>query len=158
MCILWFGLIVSSLTSTFIDDYSPPPRCIQLIENKSFIEIVTIPKLLQTPSRYHQKQIRVRGTVTRLELHLDDSKHFIDFVFWLKKEPDRVLVFGRHDRTAGDIQMTTGRTVEVEGIFWEEREANGYRLLNNIEATRVRFHPPLTPDQAAHPSPLLTSF
>ena len=102
--------------------------------------------------------IRIRGTVTRLELHLDDSKHFIDFVFYLKKGPDRVLVFGRHDRTAGDIQMTTGRTVEVEGIFWQEREANGYRLLNNIEASRVTFHPPLTPDQAAHPSPLPTSF
>lgn len=53
--------------------------------------------------------------------------------------------------------MTTGRTVEVEGIFWKEREANGHRLLNNVEAQRVTFYPPLTPDQAAHPSPLLTS-
>ena len=54
--------------------------------------------------------------------------------------------------------MTTGRTVEVEGIFWKEREANGHRLLNNVEAQRVTFYPPLTPDQAARPSPLLTSF
>ena len=53
--------------------------------------------------------------------------------------------------------MTTGRTVEVQGIFWQEREANGYRLFNNIEANRVTFHPPLTPDQAAL-SPLLTSY
>ena len=54
--------------------------------------------------------------------------------------------------------MTTGRTVEVEGIFWKEREANGHRLLNNVEAQHVTFYPPLTPDQAARPSPYLTSF
>ena len=157
MCILWFGLIVSGLSGQLIDGYFLSPGFSQPIENKRFIEIVTIQQLLQTPSRYHQKQIRVRGTVTRLELHLDDSKHFINFVFYLKKEPDRVLVFGRHDRTAGDIQMTTGRTVEVEGIFWQERETNGFRLLNNIEATRVTFHPPLTPEQAALTSPVPTS-
>lgn len=157
MCILLLGFIVSVLSGQVADGYSPPPRFSQLIENKRFIEIITIRQLLQAPRRFHQKQIRVQGTVTRLELHLDNSKHFINFVFHLKKGPDRVLVFGRHDRTAGDIQMTTGRTVEVEGIFWQEREANGHRLLNNIEASRVRFYPLLTPDQAALPSPLLTS-
>lgn len=158
MCIFWLGLILSGLSGQMADGYSRSPHFLQLIDNKRFIEIVTIQQLLQTPSRYHQKQIRVRGTVTRLELHLDDSKHFINFVFYLKKDPDRVLVFGRHDRTAGDIQMTTGRTVEVEGIFWQEREANGHRFLNNIEATRVTFHPALTPDQAALTSPRLTDF
>lgn len=158
VCILWFGLLVSGLSGQLIAGASLSPHFLQPIENKSVMEIVTIPKLLQTPSQYHQKRIRIRGTVTRLELHLDDSKHFINFVFYLKTGADRVLVFGRHDRTRGDIQMTTGRTVEVEGIFWKEREANGYRLLNNVEATRVTFHPPLTPDQAALTSPLLTSF
>ena len=54
--------------------------------------------------------------------------------------------------------MTTGRTVEVQGIFWQEREANNHRLFNNIEANLVTFYPPLTPDQAALPSPLLTGF
>lgn len=157
MGILLLGFIISGLSGQVADGYSPSPQLFQLIENKRFIEIVTIQQLLQTPSQYHQKRIRIRGTVTRLELHLDDSKHFINFVFYLKKGPDRVLVFGRHDRTAGDIQMTTGRTVEVEGIFWQEREANGFRLLNNIEATRVTFHPPLTPDQAALTTPLPTS-
>ena len=157
MRILCLVLLVSSLSSQLLAGYSPPPGHLQPVENKRFVEIVTIPQLLQTPSRYHQKSIRIRGTVTRLELHLDDSKHFIDFVFYLKTGEDRVLVFGRHDRTRGDIQMTTGRTVEVEGIFWKEREANGHRLLNNVEAQRVTFYPPLTPDQAARPSPLLTS-
>ncbi len=155
MCILWLGLIVSGLSGQLIDGYFPSPCLLQPIENN--IEIVTIPQLLQTPGEYHQKQIRIRGTVTRLELHLDDSEHFINFVFSLKNGPDRVLVFGRHDRTTGDIQMTTGRTVEVEGIFWQERETNDHRLLNNIEATRVTFHPPLTPEQAALTSPLLAS-
>ena len=158
MCILWLGLIVSGLSGQVITGYSPSPFIVQPIENKKFIEIITIPQLLQTPSQYHQRLIRIRGTVTRLELHLDDSKHFINFVFHLKTGPDRVLVFGRHDRTAGDIQMTTGRTVEVQGIFWQEREANGHRLFNNIEANRVTFHPPLTPDQAGLTSPLLTSY
>ena len=157
MCIFWIGLIVSGLSGQLIDDPFPSQGFSQHIESKGFIEIVTIPQLLQTPSQYHQKPIRILGTVTRLELHLDDSKHFIDFVFYLKTGEDRVLVFGRHDRTRGDIQMTTGRTVEVEGIFWKEREANGHRLFNNVEALRVIFYPPLTPDQAARPSPLLTS-
>ena len=158
MCILWLGLIVSGLSGQVIPSHFPPPCFSQQIENKRLIEIVTIQQLLQTPSQYHQRLIRIRGTVTRLELHLDDSKHFINFVFHLKTGPDRVLVFGRHDRTAGDIQMTTGRTVEVQGIFWQEREANGHRLFNNIEANRVTFHPPLTPDQAGLTSPLLTSY
>ena len=158
MCILWLGLIVSGLSGHLIDGRFPSHELSQHIESKEFIEIVTITQLLQTPNQYHQKRIRVRGTVTRLELHLNDSKHFINFVFYLKKGPDRVLVFGRHDRTVGDIQMTTGRTVEVEGIFWQEREANGHRLLNNIEAGRVLFHPPLTPDHAGLTSPLLTSY
>lgn len=157
MYIFWLGLIASSLSGQLLAGDSPSPWFLQPVENKRFAEIVTIPKLLRTPSQYHQKPIRIRGTVTRLELHLDDSKHFINFVFYLKTGADRVLVFGRHDRTRGDIQMTTGRTVEVEGIFWKEREANGHRLFNNVEARRVTFYPPLTPDQAARPSPLLTS-
>ncbi len=158
MCILWLGLIVSGLSGQLADGCSPPCFSSQPIESKRFIDIVTIPQLLQAPGRYHQKTIRIRGTVTRLELHLDDSKHFINFVFHLQTGPDRVLVFGRHDRTAGDIQMATGRTVEVEGTFWQERQANGVRLLNNIEAARVRFHPALTPDQAALTLPRLVRF
>ena len=157
MCILWLGLIVTGLSGQFINGCFPSQEFSQYVESKRFVEIITIPQLLQAPSQYHQKPIRIRGTVTRLELHLDNSKHFINFVFHLKTGSDRVLVFGRHDRTRGDIQMTTGRTVEVEGIFWKEREANGHRLLNNIEAQRVTFYPSLTPDQAARPSPLLTS-
>ena len=158
MCILWLGFIVSGLSGHLITGDHPAPSFSQSIENKRFTDIITIETLLQTPSRYHQKQIRIRGTVTRLELHLDDSEHFINFVFYLKKGPDRVLVFGRHDRTTGDIQVTTGRTVEVEGIFWQEREANGFKLFNNIEATRVTFHPALTPEHAALTSPILTGF
>ena len=157
MCILWLGLMVTGLSGQFFNGGFPSQEFSQHVESKGFAEIVTIPQLLQTPGQYHQKPIRIRGTVTRLELHLDDSKHFINFVFYLKTGADRVLVFGRHDRTRGDIQMTTGRTVEVEGIFWKEREANGHRLLNNVEAQHVTFYPSLTPDQAARPSPLPTS-
>ncbi|MYD30688.1 MAG: hypothetical protein F4X01_03650 [Nitrospira sp. SB0661_bin_20] len=157
MCILLLGLITSCLSGPLNDGYPPSPAFLQPTENKRFVEIVTIQNLLQAPGQYHQKRIRVRGTVTRLELHLDDSKHFINFVFSLKTKTDRVLVFGRHDRTQGDIQMTTGRTVEVEGIFWKEREANGHKLLNNVEARRVRFYPSLTPDQAGGRSALLPS-
>ncbi len=148
MCLLVLGFIVSGLSGELPAGDSLSPCFLQPIETKRFVEIVTIQSLLQNPGQYHQKHIRVRGTVTRLELHLDDSKHFINFVFYLKTGADRVLVFGQHDRTQGDIQMTTGRTVEVEGIFWKEREANGHRLLNNVEAQDVIFYPSLTPDQA----------
>ena len=158
MCIVWLGLIVSGLSGQGDTSYSPFQKFSQPIESKRFIETVTILQLLQNPIHYHKKQIKVRGTITRLELHLDDSQHFINFVFYLETGDDHVLVFGRHDRTTGDIQMTTGRTVEVEGIFWQEREANGYRLFNNVEAKRVTFHPPLTPDQATLTSPFPTNF
>jgi hypothetical protein len=110
----------------------------------------TIPlsQVLQHPGEYHQKVIRLRGTVTRLELHLDDTLHFIDFVFFLKDGEQRVLVFGRHDRTTGDIQLTSDRMVEVQGLFWQERFANGHRFENNLEAQHIRFYPTLLPDQA----------
>jgi hypothetical protein len=110
----------------------------------------TIPlsQVLQHPGEYHQKVIRLRGTVTRLELHLDDTLHFIDFVFFLKDGEQRVLVFGRHDRTTGDIQLTSDRMVEVQGLFWQERFANGHRFENNLEAKQIHFYPLLLLDQA----------
>ncbi len=110
----------------------------------------TIPlsQVLQHPGKYHQKVILLRGTVTRLELHLDDTQHFIDFVFFLKDGDQRVLVFGRHDRTTGDIQLTSDRMVEVQGLFWQERFANGHRFENNLEAQHIHFYPPLHPDKA----------
>lgn len=110
--------------------------------------LVTISKLLKKPDQYHKKPVRVRGTVTRLELHLDDTEFFIDFVFELKNGPDTVVVFGRHDRTQGDIQISTNRTVEVRGMFWKERLAKGHRLKNNLEAISVFFFPSLAPNQA----------
>lgn len=111
-------------------------------------DLVSISDLLQHPEDYHQKIIRLRGTVTRLELHLDETNHFIDYVFFVKQEEHRVLVFGRHDRTKGDIQLTSDRMVEVQGIFWKERFANGHVLKNNLEAQAVWFYPSLLPDQA----------
>ena len=116
-------------------------------------ELLSLRRLLQHPDQYHQKVIRLRGTVTRLELHLDETLHFIDFVFFLKDGKQRVLVFGRHDRTQGDIQLTSDRMVEVEGRFWKERSANGHLLKNNLEAQRVSFYPPLVPDEASRQQP-----
>jgi len=110
--------------------------------------LISLAQLLKHPNDYHQKIIRLRGTVTRLELHLDDTQHFIDFVFFLEDDQQRVLVFGRHDRTQGDIQLTSDRMVEVQGLFWKERFANGHRFENHVEAQQVRFYPPLTSDQA----------
>lgn len=155
MRLLWWGIIVSGVAGLLwpsLPGHAVPLWASPRIDQTELFEPVSIETLLQSPGRYHQRPIRIRGTVTRLELHLDESEHFIDFVFFLTNGHDRVLVFGRHDRTLGDIQMTTGRTVEVHGIFWREREANGHRLLNNIEAHRVTFYPPLTPEHAALPS------
>ena len=115
--------------------------------------LVPLSHLLQHPGAYHQTIIRVRGTVTRLELHLDATHHFIDFVFFLKDEIHQVLVFGRHDRTTGDIQLTSDRQVEVKGLFWKERVANGHLLTHNLEAQRVSVYPLLVPDQAWYDQP-----
>ena len=108
---------------------------------------VSLASLLDHPEQFHEEIVRVRGTVTRLELHVDETKLFIDFVFELQEGVRKLVVFGRHDRTRGDIQLTTGRDVEVLGVFWHERYANGYRLENNIEALTVMFYPSLTPDR-----------
>jgi hypothetical protein len=110
--------------------------------------LVSISEVLHHPNDYHQMMIRLRGTVTRLELHLDDTLHFIDFVFFLAEDEQHLLVFGRHDRTKGDIQLTSDRMIEVQGLFWQERFANGHRFENNLEAEDIRFYPPLLPDQA----------
>ena len=110
--------------------------------------LLSVAELLEHSEDYHLKLIRLRGVVKRLELHLDETEHFIDFVFFLQEEGEHVLVFGRHDRTQGDIQLTSDHMVEVEGIFWKERIANGYTLKNNVEAQHINFYPPLISDQA----------
>ena len=123
----------------------------QLIINND--KHLSLSRLLADPEKYHQQLIRLRGQVTRLELHLDNTQHFIDFVFFLKDGREKVLVFGRHDRTNGDIQLTSDHMVEVQGRFLKERTANGHRLLNNLEAYQVRFYPPRNPDRAQRLSP-----
>lgn len=110
-------------------------------------EIVSLQELLAAPGQFHLKTVVVRGIVTRPELHVDESRLFINYVFELREGASRLVVFGRHDRTQGDIQIVTGRMVEVTGIFWHERQAHGYRLRNNLEALTVTFYPPLTPDR-----------
>ena len=109
---------------------------------------ISIKDLLATPERFDHQFVIVRGIVTRLELHVDESRLFIDYVFWLKDGKHRVLVFGQHDRTKGDIQTVTDRMVEVRGFFWKERFVNGYRLENNLEAQQVEFFPRMDADQA----------
>lgn len=114
---------------------------------QEFGQPVTISTLLAQPTEYHMKVVAVRGRVTRPELHVDETTLFINFVFELKDGADTLVVFGQHDRTQGDIQIETDRTVEVVGIFWKERVAHDHRLENNVEALHVTFFPPLTPDR-----------
>ena len=57
-------------------------------------KLLSLSRLLENPEKYHQQLIRVRGQVTRLELHLDETKYFIDFVFFLKNGEERILVLG----------------------------------------------------------------
>lgn len=108
--------------------------------------LVTIDMLLAHSDFYHQKLIRCRGLITQPELHLDDTSLFIDFVFVLRDGLERVVVFGRHDRTQGDIQIQLDRMVEVTGLFWKTRESHGMQLTNNLEAISVKFFPDLYPD------------
>ena len=109
-------------------------------------DLVTIQTLLSNPSRYHQQSIRVRGTVTQPELHVDDTGLFLNFVFVLRDADDSLVVFGRHDRTQGNVPITTDGQVEVTGIFWKDRVAHDYHFQNNLEALRVTTFPSLIPD------------
>ncbi len=111
-------------------------------------ELVSITQLLSNPNQYHKKIVKVRGTVTQPELHVDDSGLFIRFVFVLKGEEHTLIVFGHHDRTQGNIQIETNERVEVTGIFWKERIANGHQFQNNLEAMTVTRYPPLQPHAA----------
>jgi hypothetical protein len=111
-------------------------------------ESVSIAQLLSDPSQYHRKIIKVRGTVTQPELHVDESGLFIRFVFVLKEAENTLIVFGHHDRTQGNIQIEMNETVEVVGIFWKERTANDHQFRNNLEAITVTNYPQLHPHAA----------
>ena len=111
-------------------------------------EFVTIATLLSDPSHFHLETVTVRGTVTQPELHVDETGLFIDFVFVLRDGKDSIIVFGRHDRTQGNIQIVTDQRVEVTGKFWKDRTAQGFQFQNNIEAFTVMMYPPLSPDSA----------
>lgn len=109
-------------------------------------EQVSLSTLLAHPIRYHKKLVLVRGLVTQPELHLDETQLVINFVFVLKDGSDHLIVFGKHDRTLGTIQIETDARVEVIGVFWKDRFAHNFHFHNNLEALRVTAYPPLTPD------------
>lgn len=111
-------------------------------------ELVSIAQLLSDPTQYHRKVIKVRGTVTQPELHVDESGLFIRFVFVLKDAEHTLIVFGHHDRTQGNIQIEMNEKVEVIGIFWKERTANNHHFRNNLEAITVTRYPQLHPHAA----------
>ena len=158
-----FGGLVLLLSSGLLEHFATlwtlPPRVSDLPYSSTTIFSETLPSfpdpvaisikdLLATPENFDHQFVIVRGIVTRLELHVDESRLFIDYVFWLKDGKHRVLVFGHHDRTKGDIQTVTDRMVEVRGFFWKERFVNGFRLENNLEAQQVEFFPQMDADQA----------
>ncbi len=148
----FFGPLSGSLADSWSEKSNFPEVIVQDLKPTSGppqnIPVLPIVDILANPDTYHEQIILVRGTVTRLELHVDESTLFIDYVFWLKDGKHRLLVFGQHDRTTGDIQMVTDERVEVLGLFWRERFVDGYRLENNLEAQQVRFFPPVNADRA----------
>jgi hypothetical protein len=111
-------------------------------------EQVSLMHLLEQRDMFHKKVIRLQGIISQPELHVDSTSLFIDFVFVLRDGSHSLIVFGKHDRTQGDIQIQMGRKVEVTGVFWKERLSQGIRLENNVEATSVEFFPALAPRQA----------
>ena len=106
-------------------------------------ESVSIAAVVLDPDRFHMRTISVRGTVTQLELHVDDTGLFINFVFVLQDGTDTLVVFGKHDQTLGGLPIMTDESVEVTGIFWEDRIENDYHFKNNLEALTVIPYPPL---------------
>lgn len=110
--------------------------------------LTSVLELLTHPGAHDHETVRLRGNVTQPELHLDETTLYIDFVFLLRDGASHVTVFGRHDRTVGDIQIETGRTVEVVGIYWQEKTLHNSVLKNVVEAISVNFFPGLNPDRA----------
>lgn len=109
------------------------------------VAVVTIDDLLAAPDDYDGRTVTVRGVVTRPELHETDDQLFIDYVFVLRDDGDSIVVFGRHDRTLGDVQIATNRRVQVRGIFLAEHRARGQRIENVLRAGDVTFFPPINP-------------
>ncbi|MDH5775021.1 MAG: hypothetical protein OEZ57_08910 [Nitrospirota bacterium] len=126
-----------SLWATVFSDMimTPPPQ------------EVSITDLVKDPETFHQQHISVRGLVTQLELHLDESELHLDFVFRLSQGPSSILVYGRHDRTRGAPAMSMNETVEVVGLFWKKQNRNGISILNILEAINVAPYPSSIPSR-----------
>lgn len=112
------------------------------------VKLVTIGDLLAAPDDYDGRTVTVRGLVTRPELHVTDNHLFIDYVFVLRDDGDTIVVYGRHDRTLGDLQIATNRRVQVRGVFQAEHSARGQRIENVLRAGQVTFFPPVNPGTA----------
>ncbi len=108
---------------------------------------IALADLVKDPQSFHQQQISVRGQVTQLELHLDESELYLDFVFRLSQGPSSILVYGRHDRTQGAPAMSMNETVEVVGLFWKEQNRDGTSILNILEAITVAPYPSSIPSR-----------
>ena len=106
----------------------------------------TIQRVLSQTKKYHRRQVTLTGVITQPELHLDDSKLYIDFVFRLQEGSHSLVVFGRHDRTQGPLPISLHQSVRVEGIFWETLERNGAQLTQVLEAKALFPYPSLIPD------------
>ncbi len=107
---------------------------------------ITIQTVLHQARKYHSRQITITGVVTQPELHLDESKMYIDFVFRLEQGIHSLIVFGRHDRTQGTLPISLHQSVQVVGIFWETLERKGARLTHVLEAQSLLPYPSLIPD------------
>ena len=108
---------------------------------------ISLKTLLTFPERFHKQTITVRGIVTQPEMHLDRTELFFDFVFVLKEGQQSLVVFGHHDRTQGSSPIAMNQAVEVTGIFWKDRIAQGYHFTNNLEAITVSPYPSMVPDR-----------
>ena len=108
---------------------------------------ISITDLVKDPQTFHKQHISVRGLVTQLELHLDESELHLDFVFRLSQGPSSILVYGRHDRTRGAPAMSMNETVEVVGLFWKKQNRNGISILNILEAINVAPYPSSIPSR-----------
>ncbi len=110
-------------------------------------EDVSLKELLNFPLNFHNKTVRIRGTVAQPEMHLTETKLFFKFVFLLKDQDKSIVVFGQHDRTQGSSPLAMGNKVEVIGIFWKNRIDHNVHFKNNLEAITIHPYPSLVPSK-----------
>lgn len=135
-----------SLEVPKIDSRSSQHHHLRRTDFRAPPEQVSLEELLANSQAYHQHIVSIQGLITQPELHLNETKLFLDFVFRLSQGNHSIVVYGQHDRTRSAPPISLNLSVEVIGIFWKEQDRKGSTIMNAIEAISVTPYPSSIPE------------